>query len=115
MNRRKTVVIVGLAIIAFAARQPLYQQFSEIHPSDPARATALARCGMDDRFFNVLSADARTACYDKWLAGDPIPDPTLRVPDQIDLKRDAASIATAAMVPKEDIPKRQAADFYHPR
>jgi hypothetical protein len=115
MNRRTVVVIAGLALIAFVARDRLYQEYSEIHPSDPARATALARCGMDDKFFNVLSAEARTGCYDKWLAGDPVPDAALRAPNQVDLERQAAGIATAAMVPKEDIQKRQAADFYHPR
>ena len=115
MNRRKVVIIAGLALIAFVGRSQLYQEFSEIHPSDPARATALARCGMDDKFFNVLSAEARTACYDKWLAGDTPPDTALRAPNQVDLERQAASIATVAMVPKEDIQKRQAADFYHPR
>ena len=115
MNRRKVVVIAGLALIAFVGRNQLYQEFSEIHPSDPARATALARCGMDDKFFNVLSAEARTACYGKWLAGDPVPDTPLRAPNQVDMERDAAHMATAAMVPAEDIQKRQAADFYHPR
>jgi hypothetical protein len=114
MNRRKTTLVVGLALVAFIERNQLYQEFSEIHPSDPALAAALARCGMDDKFFNVLSAEARAACYDKWLAGDPAPDATLRVPNEIDLKRDAAHIATAAMAP-EDIHNRQAADYYHPR
>jgi hypothetical protein len=114
MNSRKIVVIAGLALVAFVERNQLYQEFSKIHPSDPALATALARCSMDDKFFNVLSAEARTACYDKWLAGDPASDATLRVPNQIDLERDAAGIATAAMVP-EDIRNRQAADYYHPR
>jgi hypothetical protein len=114
MNHRKTVFVAGLALIAFVERHPLYQAFSEIHPSDPARATALARCGRDDKFFNVLSAEARAACYDKWLAGDPVSGATVRVPNQIDLERDAANIAASSMVP-DDIHNRQAADDYHPR
>lgn len=114
MNHRKIVVIAGLVLIAFVEREPLYREFSEIRPSDPALATALARCGMDDKFFNVLSAKARAACYDKWLAGDPASEAALRVPNEVDLERDAANVATAAMVP-EDIHNRQASDFYHPR
>ena len=115
MNGRKIVIIAGLAFIMFVGVKPLYEAYSAVRPSDPARATALARCGMDDKFFNVLSADARSACYDKWLAGDPAPDATLRAPNQVDLERDAASVAAAAMVPAEDIRNRQAADYYHPR
>lgn len=114
MKRRKIVFVAGLAVIAFVARHPLYQEFSEIHPSDPMRATALARCGMDDKFFSVLSGEARAACYDKWLAGDPTSGATLRVPNQIDLERDAANVAASSMVP-DDIRNRQAADDYHPR
>lgn len=114
MSWRKIGVVMGLAVIAFVERHPLYQELSEIHPSDPTLAEALARCGMDDKFFNVLSAEARAACYAKWLAGDPAPGAIPRAPNQVDLERDAARVATAAIVP-EDIHNRQAADFYHPR
>lgn len=114
MNRRKMVVIAGLAFIALTGRNQIYQEYSELHPSDPARATALARCGMDDKLFNVFSTEARAACYDKWLTGDPASGTALRVPNQIDLERDAAHVSAATMVP-EDIRNRQAADFYHPR
>jgi hypothetical protein len=115
MNRRSMTVIAGVALVAFIERNQLYQKFSEIRPSDPAHATALARCGMDDKFFNMLSAEARTACYDKWLARDPASAATLRVPNQVDMEGDAGRLAAAAMVPTEDIHKRQAADNYHPR
>jgi hypothetical protein len=114
MNR-KLVVIAGLALIAFVERDQLYQAFSDIHPSDPARATALARCGMDDKLFNAFSAEARAACYNKWLAGGSAPAAALRVPNQVDIERDSGRLAAASMVPAEDIHKRQAADDYHPR
>jgi hypothetical protein len=117
MNRRKMVVIAGLAFVVVVERNEIYGELLELHPSDPARATALERCGRDDSVFNVFSAEARAACYRKWLVGDPAPDApraTLRLPNEVDLAS-AAGQSFVSPITHDDIRSRQAADFYHPR
>jgi hypothetical protein len=42
-------------------------QLWALYPSDRARKTALALCVAEDHQFNRAWADARAACYDKWL------------------------------------------------
>jgi hypothetical protein len=117
MKRHKMVLFAGLAIVVLVERNEIYQQLSEISPGDPARAMALARCAKDNYQFNVLSAEAREACYQKWLADDTAAGPlhaALRVPNEIDLAREAGQ-SMRGPIASDDIHRRQAADSYHPR
>jgi hypothetical protein len=117
MKRHKMVLLAGLAIVVIVDKDGIYRQLSEIYPTDPARAMALARCAKDDYQFNVLSAEAREACYQKWLADDTAAGPlhaALRVPNEIELAREAGQ-SMSGPIASDDIHRRQAADFYRPR
>jgi hypothetical protein len=117
MKRHKMVLFAGLAIVVIVERNEIYQQLSEISPGDPARAMALARCSRDNYQFNVLSAEERGACYQKWLANDAAAGPphaALRVPNEIDLAREAGQ-SIGGPGAADDIHRRQAADSYNPR
>jgi len=116
MRRRAVYLIAGIAFVVIVERNHIYNKISEIYPTDPARATALARCSHDDQLFNGFSAEDRTACYRKWLipsVASGSDRAALRVPNAVDLER-AAGQSISGTIAQDDIRNRQAADFYHP-
>jgi hypothetical protein len=114
MKRRTIVLLAALAVAAFVERDQIQQQWAEIFPDDSVRATALARCAYEDRQFNGFSAEAREACYQRWLVADREPGAdtlAVRAPNAVDLAR-AASESRAGQMPEGDIRNEQATDDY---
>ena len=65
----RTFIAVLLILVGFGVinRNEIAADWLAMYPNDPALRTALHLCSDENHQFNRMSAEARDACYNKWL------------------------------------------------
>jgi hypothetical protein len=61
------IVLIALGILGLTQSEALNAQWEAMYPEDAAKQDAITRCAQENVMFDRLSADARRACYQKYL------------------------------------------------
>jgi hypothetical protein len=61
------LTLIALLLFAVIEHGPILKQWTAMYPSDRDQRSAFSLCFGENHQFNRASAEARAACYDKWL------------------------------------------------
>jgi hypothetical protein len=67
MSRTFIAVLLTLVGLGVLNRSEIAAEWVAMYPNDPALRVALYYCYNENQQFNRMSAEARDACYNKWL------------------------------------------------
>ena len=68
------IFLIAVGILGVTQSRTIDAEWQAMYPEDAAKQNAITRCAQENVMFNRLSADARRACYQKYL---PQPDAPL--------------------------------------
>jgi hypothetical protein len=71
----RPIMLILTGIVGILWHRQIYDSWVAMYPEDVPRQEALAQCYYDDHQFKRFDADARDACYRKYLTPDELKEP----------------------------------------